>query len=110
MKLSELLKVIDFSFDYADDEFDCTFYADAVDNEYTRLIEVERVNTNYVLCKFTKFIEENRELVDSYIRQYSTSPNYAEKLIKALDEGSEWAFCEMFDGGWIECMLEEEEK
>lgn len=109
MKLDELLDVVDFSFDYADDEFDCTFYADAINNKYSRLIDVERVNTNYVLCHFSKFIRENRGLVDSYIREYSASPHYAEKLIKSLDEGEEWAYCEMFDGGWISGMLEEEE-
>jgi hypothetical protein len=109
MKLDELLEVVNFSFDYADDEFDCTFYADAINNKYSKLIEVERVDTDYVLCHFTKFIEENRNLVNEYIKKYAVSPSYAEKVIQGLDEGEEWAYCEMFDGGWISSMLEEEE-
>ena len=80
MKLDELLEVVNFSFDYADDEFDCTFYADAISNKYSKLIEVERVDTDYVLCHFSKFIQENRGLVDSYIREYSASPHMQKNL------------------------------
>ena len=108
MKLNELLEVIDYSFDYADDEFDCTFYADAVDNKYTRLIDVKRVDTNYVVCSFTKFIEENKELVFEYIDNDAIDKKFATKLKKGLEDGKEWAFSEFFDGGWATSMLEEE--
>lgn len=107
MKLNELLEVIDYSFDYADDEFDCTFYADAVDNKYTRLIDVKRVDTNYVVCSFTKFIEENKELVFKYIDNEKISEEFAKSFKKGLENGEEWAFCEFFEGYWISNMLEE---
>lgn len=109
MKLNELLEVVNFSFDYADDEFDCTFYADAINNKYSRLIEVERIDTDYVLCHFTKFIRENRNLVNQYLKKYAISPSYAKKVIQGIDDGEEWAYCEIFDGGWMTNMLEEEE-
>ena len=108
MKLNELLKVIDFSFDYADDEFDCTFYADAVDNIYTQLIEVERVDTNYVVCKFTKFIERNKDLVFKAIDDEALDKDFATKLKKGLEDGEEWAFSEFFDNGWAVSMLEKD--
>ena len=107
MKLNELLEVIDYSFDYTDDEFDCTFYADAVDNKYTRLIDVKRVDTNYVVCSFTKFIEENKELVFKYIENDALDEEFATKLKKGLEDGEEWAFSEFFDGRWATSMLEE---
>ena len=108
MKLSELLKVIDFSFDYADDEFDCTFYADAIDNTFTHLIEVERVSTNYVVCKFSELIREHKYFVYRYITDNAVDEEYAEKLKDGLDKGEEWAFAEIFDGGWMTSMLEED--
>lgn len=107
MKLNELLEVVDFGFDYADDEFDCTFYADAVDNIYTQLIDVERVDTHYVVCKFTRFVENNKELVFEYIDNNETEKDFAEKLKKGLEEGEGWAYSEIYDNGWIASMLEE---
>jgi hypothetical protein len=110
MKLNELLEVIDFSFDYADDEFDCTFYADAVNNTFSRLVEVERVSHNYVVCKFSQLLREHKYFVYRYIHENAIDSEYAKKLIDGLDNGEEWAFAEIFDGGWMTNMLEEEEK
>lgn len=105
MKLNELLKVIDYSYDFGDDEFDCVFYADAVDNKYTRLIDVVRVDRTWVICSFTKFIEKHKKMVFDFIRK-KVEKDFAEKLISGLKNKKEWAYAEFYDGGWFGEMLE----
>ena len=109
MKLSELLDVVTFSFDYADDEFDCTFYADAVNNTFTRLVEVKKVSQNYVVCKFSELIREHKYFVYRYIHENAIDKVFAKRLTEGLDNGEEWAFAEIFDNHWMTDMLEEVE-
>ena len=67
MTLAELWEVIDFSFDLGDYGYDETFYADIINTKIASQIEVKRVDTQYVICDFSKFIRNNRELISDVI-------------------------------------------
>lgn len=109
MKLNELLEVIDFEFDYADKIFDVTFYAFAVRKDYTKQIDVIKVTENYVVCDFTKFVNENKALIRDEIYETYNQP-WASHYAQALDDPKydEDAFADVIIGEVVRNLLETE--
>ena len=69
MKISDLTPIIDFTFDFADNDIDCTFYCDihSILPKYAKQIEVIKINEDYVTCNFTKFIAKHRTAIKKYL-------------------------------------------
>lgn len=111
MKLNELLKVIDYSYDFTDTEWDTTFYVDAVDNKYTRQIEVFRITPSYVVCNFSKFIDKHKKLIRDKLYEYY-APQWASHYAKLLDNPrlDEDDYCEIIINGVMSGLLEEEDE
>ena len=69
MKLSDLKSIIQFDTDFADDEIDSIFYTELEDilPKYADDINVLQINTNYIVCDFSRFIREHQEEIKDYI-------------------------------------------
>lgn len=69
MKLNGLLEVIDYSFDFADNEIDVIFYEelDNILSKYLKQIKVCRISQNYIICDFVDFIQHHKTLITKYI-------------------------------------------
>lgn len=77
MTISDLKGVIDFEFDFADNEIDATFYVDINDirDEYARGIEVVRIDRDVVVCRFTEFLRR-RAYLSGALRKYINGAYY----------------------------------
>ena len=109
MKLSELMKVIDFEFDFADSTYDVGFYAFAVQKKYMEQIDVVKIYDNCVVCDFTKFVNENKALIRDKIYDKYYLP-YASHYAQALDDPNfdEDSFVDVIIGEVVRDLLEEE--
>ena len=69
MKLNKLTNIINYSFDFADNDIDATFYLEIEDilPEYAKQIEVKQINNNYIICDFSKFIRTHKTIFKNYI-------------------------------------------
>lgn len=70
MKLSDLKSILQFDTDFADDEIDSTFYTELEDilPKYADDVDVLQINTNYIVCDFSRFIREHQEEITKYIK------------------------------------------
>lgn len=69
MKLVDLKGIVSYSFDFADNEIDASFYAELNDvkDEYAKEIEVINISHNYIICDFKNFILKHKDDVRNYI-------------------------------------------
>lgn len=77
MKLGEIIDILDFSYDFTDSEHVCSFYAEPVNKFLLDNIEVVKVNSDYVICNFSKFIREHKEYIidkiyDNYQEEWAS--------------------------------------
>ena len=110
MKLNELLKVIDYSnFDFGDSEWDTCFYAEPTNEFATSKIDVVKVNKDYIICDFTKFIKQNKKyiinkLYDYYDEQWAS---YYRGIIEDPRKNEDEYCCEIIEN-FMGYILEEE--
>ena len=85
MTLDQLLDIIDLShFDFADDEYDATFYATPVP-EICKKIDVVKITNKYIICDFSKFMRENKDLIINYIDK-NYYDDYKQQYIDAMND------------------------
>ena len=99
MKLNELLELVNFDFDYCDKEWDVSFYAYVEkDNEWAKRIDVSLIDKNYVVCDFTKFINQHKTLIQKLIKE-QYKDEYVEDMLNALDNPRDYEddFCNIIE-------------
>ena len=86
MKLKDLKDVIRFSFDFADDEIDSSFYVEleAINEKYLKQIEVVKISQNYVICKFTDFLRKHKTAIKKYLLETYNKGETLDWLINNL--------------------------
>lgn len=98
MKLVDLKGIITYSFDFADNEIDASFYTELNDikEEYAKEIEVVEISRNYIICKFKEFILTHKEIIRDYIYNNYFEPWASQKYtgiyesVNNSDEQSDW--------------------
>lgn len=78
MKLFELIGIIDFEFDIADDEIDASFYIglDEIRRDYSKEIEVVRIDRELIVCKLTDFLRRKAQFHPNQIKKYLEDSYY----------------------------------
>ena len=99
MKISDLTNIIKFSFDFADDQIDASFYIEIeeINPKYAKQIDVKQINKNYIVCDFTTFILNHKTAVKNYIYKTYYLP-WASQFYKGIYENenphdqAEWLY------------------
>lgn len=69
MVIADLTNILTFSFDFADDKIDASFYIEIneINPTYAKQIKVTQINKNYIVCDFTTFILNHKTAIKNYI-------------------------------------------
>lgn len=91
MKLIELKGIISYSFDFADNEIDASFYAELNDikDEYAKEIDVVNISRNYIICNFKDFIIKHKDDVRNYIYNNYNTPWASQRYAGIYESASE---------------------